>query len=99
MGYRCNEPDPDIWINKATSDNGTAYYMYILVFVDDALHLAKDAQEDMLKLNQVYWSKEGFGPPDRYLGDNVDKFQLEDGKNVWSMTCFEYLHGAIKNVD
>ena len=42
--------------------------------------------------------KEGFGPPDRYLEVNVDIFQSENGKNVWSMTCFEYLHGAIKNI-
>ena len=71
----------------------------MLVYVYDVLHLAKDKQEDMLKLNQVYRLKEGFGPPDRYLGANVNKFQLEDGRTVWSMTCVEYLCGAIKNVD
>ena len=43
--------------------------------------------------------KEGFGPPDRYLGANVDEVQLEDGRTVWSMTCIEYMHRAIKNVD
>ena len=53
----------------------------------------------MLKLNQVYLLKEGFGPPYRYLGANIDKFQLEDGRTAWSMTCAEYLRGAIKNVD
>ena len=52
------------------------YYKYMLVYVDDMLHLAKDAQEDMLRLNQVYRFKEGSGPPDRYIGANVDKFQL-----------------------
>ena len=45
----------------------------MLVYVDDVLNLAKDAQEDMLKLNQVYPLKEGFGPPDRYLRANLDK--------------------------
>ena len=52
----------------------------------------------MLKLNQVYRLKEGFGTPDRYLGSNVDKFHLGDGKTVLSMTCIEYLCGDIKNV-
>ena len=42
--------------------------------------------------------KECFGPPDRYLGDNVDKVQLDYGRTVWYMTCIEYLCGAIKNV-
>ena len=50
----------------------------MLVYVDDVLNLAKDAQEDTLKLNQVYQLNEGFGPPDRYLGANVDKSQLAD---------------------
>ena len=49
----------------------------MLVYVDDVLHLAKDAQEYMLKLNQVYRLKEFLGPPDRYFGANVDKVQLE----------------------
>ena len=71
----------------------------MLVYVYDVLHLVKDAQEDMLKLNQVYQLKEGFGPPDRYLGVNIDKVQLEDGITVWSMTCVKYLCGTIKNVD
>ena len=58
----------------------------MLVYVKDVPHLEKDAQEDLLKLNQVYRLKEGFGPPDRYLRGNVDKLQLEDGRTLWSMT-------------
>ena len=54
MGYRSTESDTNIMINRKRTDNGNAYYKYILVYVDDVLHLAKDAQEDMLKLNQVY---------------------------------------------
>ena len=71
----------------------------MLVYVDDVLHLAKDVHEDMLKLNQFYQFKEGFGPPYRYLGDNINKFQFKDGRTVWSMTCGEYLQGDINNVD
>ena len=71
----------------------------MLVNVYDVLQLVKDIQEDMLNLNQIYRLKEGFGPPDRYIGANFDKFQLEYGRTVWSMTCVEYLCGDIKNVD
>ena len=71
----------------------------MLVYVDDLLYLAKDSQEDTLKLNQVYQLKEGFGPTYRYLDSNVDKVQVENRRTVWSMTCVEYMCGAIKNVD
>ena len=53
----------------------------------------------MLKLNEVYRLKEIFGPPYRYLGDNVNKLQLEDGRTVCYMNRVEYLRGAITNVD
>ena len=69
----------------------------MLVYSNDVLHLANDAQEDMLNLNQVYRFKEGLETPDRYLRDNVNKVQLYYGRNVWSMTCIEYLCGDIKN--
>ena len=59
----------------------------MLVYIYEVLHLAKYVQEDMLKLNQVYLLKEGFFSSDRYLGENVNKFQLEDVRTVWSMNC------------
>ena len=99
MGYKSTEPVTEVWIKKTTTENCTAYYKYILVYIDDVLHFAKNAQEDMLNLNQVYLLKEKFGPPDTYLGANVDKFQLEKGRTFWYMTCIEYLLGYIKKVD
>ena len=59
----------------------------MLVYVDDVLHLAKDAQEDMLGLNQVYLLRECFGPSDRYLGASANKFQLKNERTVCSITC------------
>ena len=43
--------------------------------------------------------KEGFGPPDRYLGTNVEKVQLKDGRFVWSTNCVDYLKSAIEMFD
>ena len=54
MDYRYTQSESDVWIKRATSYNITAYYNYMLVYVDDVLHLAKDAQDDMLNINQVY---------------------------------------------
>ena len=98
MGYRYTESEPEIFIKRATTENGTSYYKCMLVYIDDVIHLARDAQEDILNLNQVYLLKEGFGPPDRYLGSNVDTVQLEYGRIFWYITCVEYLSGYIKNI-
>ena len=54
MGYRYTESEHEIWINRATPYNGTYYYKYMLLYVNDVLHLEKVTQEDMLNPNQVY---------------------------------------------
>ena len=99
MGYRSNESEPDVLIKRVTTDNGTAYYKYMLAYVNYVLHLTNYVQEYMLELNQSYRLKEVFVPPDIYLGANVDKVQLEDGRTVCSTTCVDYLRGYTKNVD
>ena len=73
MGYRSTESDLGVCIKRETIYNGTAYYNYMFVYVDDVLHLTKNAQEDMLKINQVYKPEEGFGSPDRFLSARKDK--------------------------
>ena len=98
MGYRSTEFEPDVWIKMATAENSTAYYKNMLVYVNDVLHLEKEAQENMLKHHQVYWLKEGFGPPDRYIGEKFGKVQLMDVRTISSISCVEYLRGAIKNI-
>ena len=50
-------------------------------------------------LNMIYRLKEGFGLPEQYLGENVEKVKLKDGRVVWSTNCVDYLKSAIENVD
>ena len=47
----------------------------------------------------IYWLKEVFVPPDRYLGANVEKVQFKYGLVVWSTNFVDYLKSAIENVD
>ena len=61
----------------------------MLCYVDKLLHIGFKPNEDMDVLNVIYRLKEGFGPPDRYLGSNVEKVHLKDGRVVWSINCAE----------
>ena len=99
IGYFPSQADPDVWLKVATKEDGTPYYKYILVYVDDILHIAEIPEEDMKLINSIYRLKDGVGPPDRYLGGTMEKVQLQDGSVAWSMDCVEYLKGAISNVD
>ncbi|GFH55427.1 hypothetical protein CTEN210_11903 [Chaetoceros tenuissimus] len=99
IGYFPSQADPDVWLKAANKEDGTPYYKYMLVYVDDILHIAEDPKVDMALINSIYRLKEGVGPPDRYLGGSMQRVQLQDGSVAWSMNCVEYLQGAISNVD
>jgi len=52
----------------------------------------------MQQIGKVYDLKDTVKPPDRYLGANVSKWQLPDGREVWSMSSNDYVTNAIKVV-
>ena len=57
--------------------NGDPYYKYMLCYFDDLLCIGFKPKEDTDPLNMIYRLKEGFGPPDLYIGANVEKVQLK----------------------
>ena len=79
--------------------NGYPYYRYMLCYVYDLLRIAFNIKEDINALNVIYWLKEIFGPPYRYIGANVEKLLFKDVKFVWSTKFADYLNIAIDNVD
>jgi hypothetical protein len=100
MGYQSTRADPDVWIRAAFKPDGFEYYEMVLVYVDDILHLSHDIKPTMDALRRLYELKpESCGPPTRYLGANVGKYQLEDGRMSWSMSAREYVKNAVKNVE
>ena len=87
-------------MKKDFKESREPYYKYILVYVDDVLHIYTKGKSDMDKIGLIYRLKEGsVAPPERYLGANIEKVQLPDGRIAWSMSCGDYLKGAIKNID
>ena len=53
----------------------------------------------MKLLISFYRLNGGVGSPSRYLGGNLEKMQLEDSREVWSMACVDYIKGAIVNAN
>ena len=74
IGYRSTKYDPDVWTNRVTTENGTDYYKYMLVYENDVLHLAKDAYEYILNLNQFYRLREFLSHHIDILGPTLIKF-------------------------
>lgn len=100
LGYRPTEADRNVWLKPGVKPDGFKYYQMILVYVDDILHVSHDPNVVIGMLRTMYELKEdSVGVPTRYLGANVERVQLHDGKEVWAMTSHDYIASAIANVE
>ena len=69
------------------------------MIVNDILNISHGTKATMEILGTLYQLKTGsVGPPDRHLGGNVGKFQLEDGTMAWIMSANDYVKAACANV-
>ena len=57
--------------------------------VDDFLNIGFNPKEYMDALNVIYPLKEGFGTPDQYLRENVEKVQLKCVQVLLSTNCVD----------
>ena len=101
LGFQSCEADPGIWLREAQKDDGSPYWEYVLLHVDDALCISCDA-ENVLRnqIGRYFLIKEGsIGPPNIYLGDKVSKVTLDNGIDAWSFSSSPYVQNAVKNVE
>jgi len=100
LGYTPSEADRNVWLKPGVKPDGFRYYQMILIYVDDILHLSHDPDVVINALRGMYELKEGsVGPPNRYLGANVERVQLGDGRETWAMSSKDYITSAVANVE
>ena len=58
LGYVSSKADPDVWLESKTKPDGTEYYAYVLMYVNDVLHLHNDTKTFMNRLAEVYRLKD-----------------------------------------
>jgi hypothetical protein len=59
-------------------------------------HDPKPVMDEIGKLYTV--KKESVGVPEHYLGANIEKFQLPDGRESWSMSSCQYVQNVEKRL-
>jgi hypothetical protein len=100
LGYESTKADPDVYRRPQTRPDGTEYYEYLLVYVDDILCVSHKPEETMKAIASIYRLKnDEVGPPDRYLGANIKRFTLPDGRIVWGMSSYDYVKNAVRNLE
>ena len=79
IGHKLSGADADVCMKRDFKQNRYPYYKYMLCYVDEFFHIGLKTKEDADALNIIYRLKEGFGPPGKYIGENVEKVHLKDG--------------------
>ena len=100
LGYSPCLADPDLWMREAVHSDGSEYYEYVLLYVDDTLCISEYPKEALLQIDKYFPMKRGsIGPPDIYLGGKVKKIQLPNGVEAWSLSMSQYVEAAINNLE
>lgn len=100
LGYEPCLADPDLWMRIGVKENGTEYYDYMLLYVDDTLAIGTRPM-DMLKEVDHYFpmKNNSMGPPKIYLGAKIGKVKLPNGVEAFSMSMSQYVREAVKGVE
>ena len=86
LDFKSTRADPDVWIRAAVRPDGGKYYEMIFAYVDDILALSHNETKVITRITSFYKAKEvSIKPPDIYLGENIDKIQMPDGREVWGI--------------
>ena len=80
--------------------NGTAYYSYLIIYVDDVLCIHHNPNETMEKIQAVYRLKQGIENPNMYLGTDMKQWSYteNDGtqNSCWALGSCTYVKEAIR---
>jgi hypothetical protein len=102
IGYKSCLADPDVWYREAVKANGTTYYEYLVVYVDDILSISETPQITMQSISELYRIKDNsIAAPVRYLGADLIQYTLPDDstKIRWGLSSHHYITEAVKNVE
>jgi hypothetical protein len=101
LDFQSCPADPDVWMRPAKKSDGSEYYEYVLLYVDDVL-VVSDRGEHLLRngIGKYFELKEeSIGPPELYLGGRLRKVVLENGVKTWAFSSSQYVQEAVKNVE
>ena len=85
---------------KGRKSDGTEYYEYSLLYVDDCLEISETPKEEVLQLHKLFNIQPNYiAPPDIYLGGKVKKTRLPNMVEAWTLSSSHYVHEAVSNVD
>ena len=101
IGFKSCPANPDVWMRPAEKADGSSYYEYVLLYVDDTLVISENAEKILREEIGRYFElkEESVGHPTLYLGGRVCKVTMENGVEAWAFSASQYIQSAVRNVE
>ena len=98
-GFSSSQADPDVWLRPAVKEDGSDYYEYIIMYVDDVLAISHDATRILkgLEGDTIRYKNNKISPPEMYLGARLMYKSINDIK-CWTITSSDYIQAAVHTV-
>jgi len=80
LGFTSYQADSDIWMREAVKPDGSQYWEYILLYVNDCLVISDNGKKILRKAIGKYFKlkEASIGPPNIYLGGGDTKSQARE---------------------
>ena len=100
IGYTPSKSDPDIWMIPAIKSDGTEYYKYSLVYVDDVLVISCVPMKTIEGIKFIFKLKGYISEPtNMYLRKSLEKVETKGGTKFWSMSAEKYVKDTAVNLE
>ena len=91
--------DTDAWMQKARKSNGTEYYEYMILYVDNCRAISETPNEEVLQLDKLFKMQQSYiAPPNICLGRKLMNMRLLNMVEAWNFSSSQYVQEAVSNV-
>ena len=87
-------------MQEAVKSDGTQYWEYVLLCVDDCLVVSENGEKVLRnEIGKYFTLKEtSAGPPKVYLGGEIILVELANASKAWAFSSSQYVQEAVQNV-
>ena len=101
LGFTSCRADPDVWMRSSTKSDGSQYYQYALLYMDDVLVVLEEPEKIIRSEIGKYFTvkEESIRIPKVYLGGKLSEVVLSNGARAFTFSSSKYVQGAVSNVE
>ena len=88
LGYIPTYADAEVYRKPLVKADGSTYYGYLVVYVDDILCIEESPTGTMKEIEQLFRLKDGVAKPSMYLGTDTREWEVTDEHDGCVSSCW-----------